>query len=489
MNKNKSDAERGRELELEVIQHTCGKNFAISPVTLPENISQFQCTIHNTLLTLKGAKFLDTAGLQHQYADCNIISREQEHDKPREYYGQPELFRYPMPSERLNETANHDLLREITMGQVGEWLSVTIKQDDHSKKILFLLSLLTYTDSDQANIALKGDSSSGKTWIAQRIVELHPDDSKVIRAYSSPTSFFHTAGEWDADKKCRTINYERKLVLWQDMPTPDLLQRLRPVLAHDKKETTYEWTDKTAKSGFKARKSIVRGFFTTIFCSADSIYNEQELTRMFFISPSDDPTKIREAVKLRAEYEADPEAYTTKIQKHEGLTTLRKRIEAIKRANIRNIKVPFACQIADEFLKERPHVIPRHSRDYPRLMSLIKAHALLNFANRNLDENRDITATETDAEVGKQLYKAICESNELGLDPQSYDLWMNIIGPLLSRQEATMTDIAIQYTTIKNRRIGDRTLKRILIQLQATGLIEETVNPKDRRTKIFKRIS
>jgi hypothetical protein len=98
----------------------------------------------------------------------------------------------------------------------------------------------------------------------------------------------------------------------------------------------------------------------------------------------------------------------------------------IERAKIRNVKVPDAQKIAVSFINERKHLIPRHTRDFQRLVYLIKAHTVLNFANRNL-EDKDITANQTDVEAGIQLYSAVCESNELGLDPATYETWTTVI--------------------------------------------------------------
>jgi hypothetical protein len=370
---------------------------------------------------------------------------------------------------------------------VGQWLSSVIKQDDASKKILFLLSLLTYTEQDQVGIALKGDSASGKSWIALRIAELHPGNAKVTLSYASPTAFFHETGTLNPVTNVRTIDYERKLLVFLDMPNAELLKRLRPLLSHDQKQQTYKVTDRTQKSGYRTKEAILKGYFTTVFCSADSIYDEQERTRLVMLSPSDDPEKIKEAILLKAAYEKDPEAFKKTILADAGLQILKQRIDAIHAANIRYVKIPSAEKIGNDFIAERLHLSPRHTRDFPRLLYLIKANAVLNFANRGLDANHDITVNDTDIQVGKKLYAAICESNELGLDPSTYEIWTTIIQPLLVREStASRIEIATEYYQIKHRNIGDRKLRSIMTQLQTTGLVNETVDQLDRKTKVYK---
>jgi hypothetical protein len=381
-------------------------------------------------------------------------------------------------------------LREISIDQVGEWLSVVIKQDDASKKILFLLSLLTYTDSEQPNVAMKGEAASGKSWIAGRIVDLHPEKSKKILAYASPTAFFHEQEELDNDTGRMVINYERKILLFLDMPHAQLLERLRPLLSHDEREITYKVTDSSQKHGFRTKEKILRGFFTTVFCSADSIYGEQEQTRMVFLSPSDDQGKLREALLLKAEREQDPEAFRRKMLTDTGLSTLRERISTIEHAHIRNVVIPNAPEVTEDFLNEHAVLLPRHTRDLPRLMSLIKASAVLNFSNRNFNKDHDITTNETDVAVGKELYRAVAESNEIGLDPATHDVWTDIIQPLLKKDGwASETKIAKAYFIAKHRSIGDRRLRRTLTQLETTGLVAPGTDPRDRRSVVYKLVN
>ena len=62
-------------------------------------------------------------------------------------------------------------------------------------------------------------------------------------------------------------------------------------------------------------------------------------------------------------------------------------------------------------------------------MSLVKAHALLNFWHRERRREHTIVATNEDIEAGFALYKEIAESNELGLSPQLYEIFTAVIRP------------------------------------------------------------
>ena len=56
-------------------------------------------------------------------------------------------------------------------------------------------------------------------------------ENKVIFA-----SFFHDAAGYDKEKNIYIIDLSRKILIFLDQPHNQLLERLRPILSHDKKE-------------------------------------------------------------------------------------------------------------------------------------------------------------------------------------------------------------------------------------------------------------
>ena len=79
-------------------------------------------------------------------------------------------------------------------------------------------------------------------------------------------------------------------------------------------------------------------------------------------------------------------------------------------------------ELCEQFLKSHDNLIPRYQRDFPRLIALIKSHALLNWAQRDAFPDKRIKANSNDVEVGFKLYNWIAKPNELGLSPQVYTL-------------------------------------------------------------------
>ncbi len=381
-----------------------------------------------------------------------------------------------------------ELKREITLEELNAWLSITIKRDDDTKQLLFLLSLLTYTDRDQCNVALKGGSSTGKSYIARNIIELHPKTAIHKLNFASPKQFFHGQGKPDTTGQYdKIINLERELIFFPDMPNVAVLEIIRSLLSKDDKEYVYSSVLKDRYGQNKTTKVLLRGYFTTIFCSADSLYHEQEQTRFFFLSPSDDQEKLKAAITWQTTTAENPEGVKQLIRNDKDLQTLRNRIEAIKSANVQEIIIPNAQKIQDEFLRQRPVLSPRSERDYPRLLQVIKALALLNFANRNPDKDGNITATESDIIQGLKLYAKIAESNELGLDPETYNVWTKVVYPLVEHGGTTdLTGLGWKYDEVKGRPISATSLRRLVEQMKVSALLEEIDDPLDRRRKLFR---
>ncbi len=72
------------------------------------------------------------------------------------------------------EMVNEADLEEMNIDELADILDTTIRRDRDNKCILFLAMLTAYTESDQLNVCLLGQSSSGKTYLAQRVADFFP---------------------------------------------------------------------------------------------------------------------------------------------------------------------------------------------------------------------------------------------------------------------------------------------------------------------------
>jgi hypothetical protein len=398
---------------------------------------------------------------------------------------------FPIKTKEDLKKMARDLIRETSLDEVSEILSETIKEDQPVKLITFLITLLTYTNEDQQNLCFKGESSGGKSYNALEIADYFPRADVMKIAYSSPTAFFHDRGEWDPENKQIIVSLKQKILIFLDQPHDQLLQRLRPLLSHDTRELLYKITDKKLKSGTRTKHIMIQGYPTVIFCTAKMNIDPQERTRMFLLSPETSEKKLEESLYHLAKKLGNREKYKIELSKNDKRSWLRARIKAIKDHNVRNIIIKNPEKLCERFILYRQNLIPRHQRDFPRLLALIKAHALLNCFTRK-KEDTSIIANQDDINAGFTLYENIVKSNELGLSPEVWEIFKKVIRPNMEIKGSSDTphikrkDIQEHYFSFYHRPLSYKRLNDELIPaLTGAGIIYEDVDPEDRRYKLI----
>lgn len=425
---------------------------------------------------------------------------------------------------------------EMTLDGLAEILSATIKKDEVNKRILFLGMLLNYTEEDQQNFAFNAPSSTGKSYLALEIASYFPEEDVMCLAYTSPKAFFHELGEltteegapldprpvyiqdrleewarenprpvagkglvewkdqlravgrrfkleWDQLPKVYRVDLERKIIIFIDQPHDELLRVLRSLLSHDQKVIRTKITDKTKEGGHKTKTIDLVGFPTMVFNSARFMLEDQERTRLFILSPEMSQDKLKASLELLAERLSNRLEFAHNRSKDEKRLLLKARVEAIKTAGVREIIIRPDDQkyIIDKFLEEHPYLAPRLQRDLPRLIAIIKSHALFNYFTRDRRDDK-VWATRLDVEEGYKLYKEVGESNELGIPPQVYNLWNEKLKPVLETGTGlSRKELARIYFEYYKTRIGKKQQKRMVDLLCEVGLVVEQPDPKDRR--------
>lgn len=150
--------------------------------------------------------------------------------------------------------------KPLSLPDLSEILGLTIKQDEENKIVTFLCELSAYTENAQFNISYNAPSSTGKSYIPTEIARLLPEEDVMELAYCSPTAFFHDVGEWDKENRGYIVDLSRKILIFLDQPHTQLLERLRPLLSHDKKEISVKITDKSQKFGMKTKNILLKGY-------------------------------------------------------------------------------------------------------------------------------------------------------------------------------------------------------------------------------------
>ena len=278
--------------------------------------------------------------------------------------------------------------------ELTEVLGLTIKEDAENKVITFLCQLSAYTGDSQFNISFNAPSSTGKSYIPIEIQSLFPEEDVTVIGYCSPTAFFHDIGKHDKNAGAITIDFRHKILIFLDQPHTFLLQHLRPILSHDVNKTSIKITDRNKGSGLRTKNVVIEGFPAVIFCTAGLKIDEQEATRFLLLSPDITQEKIRKSIFEAARKKADSKAYGLELENNPQRQALKDRIRAIREENIEDIKILATDKITDAFTK-RTVLKARSSRDIGRVISFVKAFALLNVWYRDR-EGSVITANDED---------------------------------------------------------------------------------------------
>jgi hypothetical protein len=386
-----------------------------------------------------------------------------------------------------------ELMREADKHDILEAYASTIKKDETATLITFLTTLLNYTKDEQQNIIFKSQTSSGKTHIALNVTSLFPEEDVKIFYNVSPRAFWHEHGVWDPETRTIIVDLEKQILVFLDQKSNKLIEEMRAVLSHDQKVLETKITDRNRRQGHATKTVQIIGFPTWIFCSATAFLHPEDTNRAFLLSASTEAEKLKESLKLLAERKGDPLSYEKILRQDEKRKWLRARIKAIKNANIQHVILPEDLRrtLYEKFIEDHPALTPRHQRDFPRLIALVKAWALFNFANRKhlqTPEGTSIEATETDLMNAYALYREISESNELGLPPEIYELWTKVIRPTIQANPehfATRQEISQTYFKQQRRILPKHQLKDALETLEACGLIFQLPHPQDKRLKVI----
>ena len=390
--------------------------------------------------------------------------------------------------------------KPLSSQELIETLGLTIKKDEENKLITFLCELSAYTENSQLNISFNAPSSTGKSYIPTEVARLFPEDDVIEVGYCSPTAFFHSGGEYDENRNGYLVDLSRKILIFLDQPHTLLLQHLRPLLSHDKKEIRLKITDKSQKFGLKTKNIFLKGFPAVIFCTAMLKIDEQETTRFLLLSPETNQEKIRQAINEKIKKETDSDIYELSLEDNAERKALKERIRAIKLEGVQRIKISSPDKLKNAFFSENKTLKPRHSRDVGRIISLIKAFALLNLWFREKNGST-IIANEDDIKEALKVWDAISESQEFNLPPYIYQLFQDVIVPAWNDKNQNRSvgfeeitgqlglarrEITLKHLQVYGRVLADWLLRQHIIpMLENAGLIIQEPDPNDKRKMLI----
>jgi len=320
-------------------------------------------------------------------------------------------------SKSYPEKIDVSSFKPITAEEIANILEPTIKKDDVNKLITTVALVNTYTEESQINIFFNAPSSTGKSHIPLSIADFFPEEDKIILANASPTAFIHEQGKFNKETNEIVVDLARKILIFTDMPSTELLMRMRSFLSHDQKESKSKITDKGEKGGNRTKTVTLIGYATVVFCSAGLRVDEQESTRCIVLSPSVEQDKLIAGIRQTILKEVDNEKFKNNLEHDDKRLAFKKRILAIKQERLADVKIANPEHIEKLYLHDVTKAVrPRQQRDIKKVICLIKGFAILNLWFRER-EGDYIYATEDDVLEAFKLWDAIALGQEHGLAP------------------------------------------------------------------------
>ncbi|MEJ5328751.1 MAG: hypothetical protein WHT07_01185 [Desulfobaccales bacterium] len=230
------------------------------------------------------------------------------------------------------------------------------------------------------HLLLVGPASAGKSFTLQTALLLMPESAVHVITAGSPRALIYD--ETDLKHRAVVFGEADSLPAGEDNPAASAIRAL--LQDH---ELSYDVTVKNPDTGQYTVKKVRRAGPTVLITTSTRRLGHQLDTRIFTLAIADDPSHLRQALETQGRNETG----TPPAGPDPALIAFQELLQALAPWEV---VVPFATLLAKELA---PQILgPRILRDYSRLLSLIKAVAILRHAHRRRDAKGRVVAEVAD---------------------------------------------------------------------------------------------
>jgi hypothetical protein len=280
----------------------------------------------------------------------------------------PPLARTPRILDRLAADA-------VALGVVGE----------HAVVATTYLAITSRLLDQQASLAVKGHSASGKSYTVETVVRLFPPDAVCVFTGMSERALIYSEEQYSH----RTIVLYEAAALREKAEKTDGNQTayfLRSLLSEGR--ISYDVVVKDPDGGFTTKKIVKEGPTNLVLTTTQVHLHGENETRMLSLTTNDS----REQTSRVLAALADETVHRVDVDEWQQLQRWLAGAE-------HRVTVPFARELAGLISP----VAVRLRRDFGTLLALIRAHAVLHQLNRPRDDVGRVVASLDDYEVVRAL--------------------------------------------------------------------------------------
>jgi len=246
-------------------------------------------------------------------------------------------------------------LRNNPLAWVKERLDKVIVGEDNNKLLLFL-SKLSYLTHEPLHCILKGESSAGKSWLAENVLRAFPEDDVIKVSRVTPAWL----------DRCKDL--KNKILFVQQLGGAESIQSSLHVMLSEKGLVL--GTVKRGEGGnWEPYYVQTEGPVSFVSTTTRLMLDPQLETRCFHVYPDESPEQTLRIQKLQQIWDECP---WKKEEALEAVKEIRELVEFVKKYGVKKVIVPFSRLIT------LPSKNLRIRRDRPKLMGLVKTLAMLN---------------------------------------------------------------------------------------------------------------
>jgi len=248
--------------------------------------------------------------------------------------------------------------------------------EDRVAKLLYLAVTSRLLDRPMS-VIVKGPSSAGKSFLVQEVLRFFPPSAYYALSAMSE----HALAYSEEPLRHRMLVIYEAAGLSSDFAT----YLVRSLLSEGR--VRYETVEKT-QDGLKPRLIEREGPTGLLLTTTHVTMHPENETRMLSVVVNDTPEQTARVLAAQAEEREEAVDYRPWHALQEWLAS-----------GERRVTIPFAAALACTI----PPKAVRLRRDFPAVLSLIRAHALLHQANRDTDAQGRIIATLDDYAAVREL--------------------------------------------------------------------------------------
>jgi hypothetical protein len=342
---------------------------------------------------------------------------------------------------------------------IGEAITARGLVGERENALMLELGMVSRVTDDPLCAVVKGDSAGGKSHQVKSVLALHPDSAHIDLTSASERGLVYDPRE-----------YAHKTLCFYEMDgqaaSPFAAYLLRTLISEGCIRYLTVETSGPVPAGTLIVKEGPIGFLST---TTEPALEHQQETRTLSLQADDSQEQTKRVLKHQAQRVMQSASI-------EDPTPWRDAHEWLAEKGLRQVVIPFA----DRLPEHMPSARVRVRRDFPRLLNLIGASALLHQVQREHSaDGQSVVASLADYAMVRTIAQAAIGRSMQGLGTRTLELVSKVTTLYASKAQAAknkqqdVAGVSVSYTElVKATRLPKYTITRWLAPAILLGVLD-----------------